>query len=416
MVATTATVMPATTTVAPTPRALPALTRCFGSDPTSFEQAWQRAPLTGEDRSGAAFADLLDLAAVDEVITTRSLRHPAFRLVKDGDTLDRGTYTTSRRWGSTRYDGVLDPARTVAALADGATLVLQSLHTWWTPLGRFCADLHRTLGHPTQANAYLTPADERGLGLHYDTHDVVVLQTAGHKRWEVFRPRFESPLGHQHWSDVGDGEELDDGNLEPVLATVLGPGDCLYLPRGFVHRVVSEDEASLHVTVGIHVQTWHAVLKAVLEAAELDPSVREALPDEPLDVAVVERQLKEALGRVDLDDRVRALGQGMWAQYAGGQQGALLEVLVPQAVDDELLVERRPGVVHLEDDGDRCALVTDDRTIRFPARIRPALEAVLALNQPTAVGALAPFLDEPSREVFVQRLLREGVLRRSVDG
>jgi hypothetical protein len=416
VVATTATVMPATTTVAPTPRALPALTRCFGSDPTPFEQAWQRAPLTGVDRSGAAFSDLLDVAAVDEVITTRSLRHPAFRLVKDGDTLDRGTYTTSRRWGSTLYDGVLDPSRTVAALADGATLVLQSLHTWWTPLGRFCADLHAALGHPTQANAYLTPADERGLGLHYDTHDVVVLQTAGHKRWEIFRPRFESPLGHQHWSDVGEGEDLDDGGLEPVLATVLGPGDCLYLPRGFVHRVVSEDEASLHVTVGIHVQTWHALLKTVLEAAELDPSVREALPDEPLDVAVVERQLKEALGRVDLDERAQALGQGMWAQYAGVQQGALLEVLVPQPVDDELLVERRPGVIRLEDEGERCALVTADRTVRFPARVRPALEAALGFEQPTAVAALAPFLDESSRVVFTRRLLREGVLRRSPDG
>jgi hypothetical protein len=414
--------MPATTTVAPTPDAPTALSRCFGSDPTPFEQAWQRAPLTGHDRSGAAFADLLDLAAVDEVLTTRSLRHPAFRLVKDGDTLDRSTHTTSRRWGSTRYDGVLDPSRTVAALADGATLVLQSLHTWWAPLGRFCADLHAALGHPTQANAYLTPADERGLGLHYDTHDVVVLQTAGHKRWEIFRPRFESPLGHQHWSDVGGGEDLDDGSLEPVLATVLGPGDCLYLPRGFVHRVVSEDEASLHVTVGIHVQTWHAVLKALLDDAALDASVREALPasvlsgEESLDLAVVERQLKEALGRVDLDGRARALGQAMWAQYAGVQQGALLEVLVPQPVADDLRVERRPGIVRLEDDGDRCALVLADRAVRFPARIRPALEAVLSFDGPTAVGALAPFLDEPSRVVFAHRLLREGVLRRSVDG
>jgi hypothetical protein len=413
----------ATTTVAPTPEAdVSALTRCFGSDPTSFEQAWQRAPLTGHDRSGAAFADLLDLVAVDELVTTRSLRHPAFRLVKDGDTRDRGTYTSTRRWGSTRYDGVLDPVRTVAALADGATLVLQSLHTWWAPLGRFCADLHGVLGHPTQANAYLTPADERGLGLHYDTHDVVVLQTAGHKRWEVFAPRYEAPLGHQHWSDVGDGEELDDGSLEPVLATVLGPGDCLYLPRGFVHRVVSEDEASLHVTVGIHVQTWHAVLKGLLADTATDVTVREALPpevlrgDEPLDPAVVERQLKEVLGRVDLDERVAALGQGAWTQYAGVHEGALLEVVARPQVDDTVLVRLRPGPIRLEDEGDRCALVTPDRVVRFPARTRPALEAVLGFTEPTALGTLAPVLDEASRAVLGRRLLRDGLLTRVTDG
>ena len=86
----TATPVVATTTVAPTPEAdASALTRCFGGDRQPFEQAWQRAPLTGHDRSGAAFADLLDVASVDELITSRALRHPAFRLVQDGDTLPR---------------------------------------------------------------------------------------------------------------------------------------------------------------------------------------------------------------------------------------------------------------------------------------------------------------------------------------
>ena len=419
----TATPVGATTTVAPTPEAdASALTRCFGGDRHPFEQAWQRAPLTGHDRSGAAFADLLEVASVDELITSRALRHPAFRLVQDGDTLPRAGYTTSRRWGATRYEGVIDPARAVAALADGATLVLQALHTNWAPLGRFCASLHGELGHPVQANAYLTPARERGLGLHYDTHDVVVLQTAGHKRWEVYAPRFEAPLGNQHWSDVGGGQDLDDGDLSPVLEARLGPGDCLYLPRGFVHRVVSEDEASLHVTLGIHVQTWHHVLAALLELAAADVLVREALPtavvqgSEPLDPAVLERQLKELLGVEGLDERVAALGQGAWTQYAGIHAGRLREVVAPGPVDDDLVVARRPGSLCLEDEADgRCALVTTDRRVRFPGAARPALEALAAAG-PRRVGDLAPVLDGPSRVVVVGRLRREGVLRRVADG
>ncbi len=410
----------ATTTVAPTPEAdHSALGRCFGGDHQPFEQAWQRAPLVGHDRSGAAFADLLDVGAVDELITTRALRHPAFRLVQDGGTLPRSGFTSTRRWGATRYDGVIDPARTVAALAEGATLVLQALHTYWVPLGRFCADLHAALGHPMQANAYLTPAAERGLGLHYDTHDVVVLQTAGHKRWEIFAPRFEAPLGTQHWSDVGDGADLDDGDLTPVLETVLGPGDCLYLPRGFVHRVVSEDEASLHVTVGIHVQTWHHLLAELLKAAAEDPVLREALPaavldgTEAADPAVLERQLKELLGSVDLSERVAALGDGAWAQYAGAHEGTLAEVVAPEPLGDSTVLARRPGPVSVEDDIDgRVALVLTDRTVRFPATARPAIDAALATAGPFALGDLAPHLDESSRAVFARRLLREGVLRR----
>jgi len=410
----------ATTTVAPTPEASrPTLERCFG-DPHAFDEAWQRAPLAGRDRSGAAFADLLDLRAVDELVTERALRHPAFRLVQDGDTLDRTTYTTSRRWGSTRYDGVLDPVRTAAAVADGATLVLQSLHTYWPALGRFCAGLHAEVGHPAQANAYLTPPDERGLGLHYDTHDVVVLQTVGHKRWEVFRPRYDLPLGDHHWSTVGGGEDLDDGSLTPVLQTVLGPGDCLYLPRGFVHRVVSETEASLHVTVGIHVRTWAHVLEALVGRAGDDVAVREALPTDvlkdgaPVDAAVVERHLKALVASADLDAEVAAMGRNVWTQYAGRHTGALAEVVDPEPVDDATLVALRDGPVRIEArPDDRCALVLTDRTVTFPERIRPALEAVIGFAGAWHLGDLADVLDEPSRAVFGRRLLREGVLRRN---
>ena len=37
------------------------------------------------------------------------------------------------------------------------------------------------LGHPVQANAYITPPSNRGFDPHYDVHDVFILQTAGVK-------------------------------------------------------------------------------------------------------------------------------------------------------------------------------------------------------------------------------------------
>jgi mannose-6-phosphate isomerase-like protein (cupin superfamily) len=405
--------------VVPTPDPGASLKRCFGDDTQDFEQAWQRAPLAGHDRSGAAFADLLDVVAVDRLVTERALRHPAFRMVRDGETLDRGSYTSTRRWGATRYDGVLDPVRVAVNVADGATLVLQSLHTWWAPLGRFCADLHAALGHPVQANAYLTPPDERGLGLHYDTHDVVVLQTLGHKRWEVFEPRHPLPLNDQHWSSVAGGEELDDGSLTPVLQTVLGPGDCLYVPRGFVHRVVSEDESSLHVTVGIHARTWHHLLARLVDQAKTDRSVREALPPEVLrgeasvDDATLERQLKALLADADLDAEVAAMGRSVWTQYAGMHTGTLEELLVPPELDDLTVLRRRPGPIELEERADgRLALVRPDKAVVFPPQARPALERVVAAEGAWALGDLADVLDDASRVVLGRRLLREGILRR----
>ena len=87
--------------------------------------------------------------------------------------------------------------------------------------------------------------------------------------------------------------------------------------------------------------------------------------------------------------------------------------MAPGPLDDTTLVARRPGPVRLEeaDDG-RVALVLTDRTIRFPAAARPALDAMVARPGPFVVAELAPHLDERSRVVFTRRLLREGVLRR----
>ena len=111
-----------------------------------------------------------------------------------------------------------------------------------------------------------------------------------------------------------------------------------------------------------------------------------------------------------------ALGEGAWSQYAGIHAGTLREVVAPGPIDDDLVVDRRPGSLCLEDEADgRCALVTTDRRVRFPGAARPALEALAAAG-PRRVGDLAPFLDGPSRVVVVGRLLREGVLQRVTDG
>ena len=37
-------------------------------------------------------------------------------------------------------------------------------------------------------NAYLSPPSARGLELHFDFHDVFVLQLDGAKRWRVWEP------------------------------------------------------------------------------------------------------------------------------------------------------------------------------------------------------------------------------------
>jgi hypothetical protein len=90
-------------------------------------------------------------------------------------------------------------------------------------------------------------------------------------------------------------------------------------------------------------------------------------------------------------------------------EGALVDGLHLDAIDDDTLLRRRRGhPCVLVDKGDRLEVLLGDRTLEVPARIRPALEEVRGRME------LCPRdlpLDEQSRLVLARRLVREGLLR-----
>ena len=106
--------------------------------------------------------------------------------------------------------GQADVPRVVAEWEAGATIVLQALHVNWHPLAVFCRLLEDALGRGVQANSYSTPSGSQGFGVHHDTHDVLVLQVAGEKRWRLYDPLLELPLKHQRYSSsLGDSGRAD---------------------------------------------------------------------------------------------------------------------------------------------------------------------------------------------------------------
>ncbi|MGV7858540.1 JmjC domain-containing protein, partial [Mycobacterium kansasii] len=82
----------------------------------------------------------------------------------------------------------VDSAKVLAEFASGATIVLQGLHRLWPPMIDFVRSMVDDLGHPVQANAYVTPPGSRGFDAHYDVHDVFILQVSGEKHWTVHPP------------------------------------------------------------------------------------------------------------------------------------------------------------------------------------------------------------------------------------
>jgi len=315
---------------------------------------------------------------------------------------------------SRRVDDIIDAARVYAHFGDGATIVLQALHRYWEPLFHFCRELETVLTHPVQVNTYLTPARARGLDTHYDTHDVFVLQVSGSKMWRVYGSAVDLPLAHQHRK----GSFPDPG--DPQIDVELKPGDCLYIPRGFLHAAETAQSESTHMTVGILVLRWMDVLKSALDRAGDELFMREALPagfaHDPAALAREIPQKLEEVGRwlADLDPLAMAgaLSDRFWGGRPPLLTGQLQQMLMLDEIRDDSLVRQRRGTVcKLKLEGEDVIVVLGDRRLRMPAHIAPALEMLLDGTE-LKVMDLEPFLDGESRIVLIRRLVTEGLVEQ----
>ena len=257
-------------------------------------------------------------------------------------------------------------------------------------------------------------AGSAGFDPHHDTHDVFVLQLHGTKDWVVREPVVEAPLA-RHRSDH------DEAARQPVrFEARLQPGDCLYLPRGFVHSARTESGTSLHLTVGVLATTAHDVLRRLVSAAADDPRFRRTMPAGfGTDPAVAETAVKQLLAEWAAwvaEVEPAPVAAAAIERFHRGRRplldGQLLELATLDALGDDDQVRLRPGTVwRIRQDGDQLVLAVGDRDVRLPAALGPALTRLLD-GQARRVADLSDLMDLPSRMVLVRRLIREGLLVR----
>jgi hypothetical protein len=386
------------------------------------------------------FTDLLSAETVDEMVTGRGLRLPFFRMVREGETLPASSVTRAVMSGDRRLTDMADPDRVREHFADGATLVLQSLHRSHPPLVRFCRDLAEGLGHPTQCNAYITPPGSQGFAAHHDTHDVFVLQVDGCKRWNIYPPVHPLPLSDQSGAGRDDDGQLLADDAMPLLSVELQPGDALYLPRGFVHAAETADDRSIHLTVGILVHRWHDLLRDLVTLAGDDLAFREALPPalttvgeddgvERLDLAAFLRRAAAWVEKADPDSLAVLVRERMRRGRPAEPLGPLAAQRLVQEFDAHTRVRLRSGVtwslaasVDAGADQERIVLRLPDRELSLPRTTETALRLALSgapvcaveLSTLTATSKEAATqeasLDVAGSLVLLRRLLREGVL------
>lgn len=141
------------------------------------------------------------------------------------------------------------------------------------------------------------------VGAHVDQYDVFLLQSQGHRRWQID----SAPSPKLEFRNDVELKLLRE--FHPDHDWVLGPGDMLYLPPGVPHHGVAED-ACLTLSIGMRAPSAAELLGDFVDtlAADADEALRYRDPDlEPasdpaeIDDAAMVRAI-EALNLLRMND------------------------------------------------------------------------------------------------------------------
>ncbi|MEU5384193.1 cupin domain-containing protein [Kitasatospora cineracea] len=318
----------------------------------------------------ASLAGILGWDDLNAVLTHHRLDPPRFRLAVNGDQVPAHLYSrpvTTRR--STVWQQ-LQPSELHKQLAEGATLVLDAVDELHPGVGALAARLERWLRTGVQVNLYASWTGTEGFGVHWDDHDVVVVQLDGTKRWRIYGPTRTAPM-HR------DVETPEPPPEEPVADLVLTAGDVLYLPRGWWHAVAaSEGQHSLHVTCGLQSTTGADLITWLSEMLRAHQAIRADVPR--FGTTEEQRAFLDTIGKL-IETELES--DGLIARFSSARDATErarlapslphITVAPPDADLQVRLVTTRPALVTAPDGTVR--LTTGGEEWTFAAKAEPML-------------------------------------------
>jgi hypothetical protein len=356
----------------------------------------------------ARFAHLLPWPLLNDVLRRHRLPPPRLRLALDGGTVPERAYLQPGHANRGAAARRVDHSLLQEQLRRGATLVLDAVDELADPVGELAAAFEGRFRERFQVNAYAGFGTTHGFGVHWDDHDVFVLQVAGRKRWRVYGSTREHPLAR-------DADPDEVAPAEPVWEAVLSAGDVLYLPRGCWHGAVALGEPTLHLSCGATARTGLDLLGWCVDELRARPAFRRDLPrlaDAAARAAHV-RELRGALVDLLSDD---ALDRYFAELDAGAEVRTRMDL--PAAVtraplDDAAVLRWLPArVTRVDPEADGTVRVAGGgRRWTFAAAALPVLRALVASRRMTfaALCAECPLPAETLR-LFVRELTEAGLV------
>lgn len=375
------------------------------STPEFFSSYWEKKPLVLSRQSPDTYRELLSLDDVDRALTEMGSRYPDISLATGEKVTSAAEFTFA--------DGSIDPVAVFKLFSKGTSIVLSNMQRKLPKLTALCRSLTAETSIPFQTNLYLTPPRSQGFRLHYDTHDVFILQIAGSKNWRIYDSPVELPARGRGYSAY----KQEPGALSDKF--VLQQGDLLYMPRGWYHEAISDESTSLHITLGANSVTWSDFLFEALALACLkDVSFRRSLPvgftNPGFDVSQAKNEFRKLLDalpdKIDFESTLNGFANELIRNQGPETRDQLFNVIEIDRLGTGSIIKKRPDLIYRFDNtADGVSLTCSNNEILFPEPTRESLDYIFS-HDIVQVSQIPGPLDTEGKLTLAKRLVLEGLV------
>lgn len=305
------------------------------------------------------------------------------------------------------------PAKLYSLMSAGATLIIDAIDQMHGQTRAFARGLDGNLGERVQVNVFASLNGAPGFKPHWDDVDVIVMQIDGRKRWRIYGPARRFPLYRD-----------SESNLVPPEACIaefdIGPGQVLYIPRGWWHAVSTpSDSPSLHLAIGISRRTAIDFMIWLTDQLRANETFRQDLrrptgeSSGKKELAQLREGINDVLARPDI----------LHAYFADEDSLALTrpEFDLPLAASTiRSNISNAKSVIWLaprariHDGPEITSVVADGRRWRFSIQVRSLLDAMMTRRE-VLLGELRRMgkeanLDPSTIDTFILELAHSGLV------
>jgi ribosomal protein L16 Arg81 hydroxylase len=371
-----------------------------------FANYWEKQYVHNRHDDPGYFNNVLSPADIDTFLSQQNLMTEGLRLLLKGKDVDPSEWTKSETLMNGTIRTSASPDKMLKWYYEGATIIINAAEKGIPGLAAACRAFEQEMKIVVQANIYVTPPHSQGFHIHYDPHDIFLMQIKGPKTWHIYDTGEELPTTYQAFRK----------KPELVAEFDINSGDFLYLPRGTSHQAFTSEHSTIHVNFSLKPRYgFHLIEDMVKMAEQEDVFFRRTIPNglageeaKKQYTATFKQKLHELLDKISpeklLDRQAEHFAARQTLDFSGlVTAGLQLELLHANAV-----VCKKKGFDYtVKTAGKETRIHFGNQRLTIPAFVD---KAIFLQDQPFKVSEVKGLLTGEGKLAIVKELIEGGWL------